>query len=80
MRDYNWYVNKKCLRSADVNKTLSMCVIMGIVRNEKKWKEMKMIFRLFSYFEGLEWPCVVGRWIRVKIGNNVIEKKYMVPF
>ena len=22
----------------------------------------------------------LGRWIRLKIGNNVIEKKYMVPF
>ena len=38
------------------------------------------IFRLFSYFVWLEWPCVVGRRIRPKIGNNVIEKKYMVPF
>ena len=37
------------------------------------------IFRLFSYFVWLEWRCVVGRWIRLKIGNNVIEKKYMVP-
>ena len=41
----------------------------------KKWKEMKMISRLFSYFAWLEWPCVAGRWIRLKIGNNVIEKK-----
>ena len=32
-------------------------------------------FRLFSYFVWLEWPCVVGRRIRLKIGNNVIEKK-----
>ena len=40
----------------------------------KKWKEMNMIFRLFSYFAWLEWPCVVGRWIRLKTGNNVIEK------
>ena len=45
-------------------------------RYRKKWKEMKMIFRLFSYFAWLEWPCVVGRWIRLKIGNNVIDKKY----
>ena len=37
--------------------------------------EMKIIFRLFSYFAWLEWPCVVGHWIRLKIGNNVIEKK-----
>ena len=26
------------LLSTDVNNTLSMCIIMGIVRNEKKWK------------------------------------------
>ena len=32
------------------------------------------IFRRFSYFVWLEWPYVVGRWIRLEIGN-VIEKK-----
>ena len=37
---------------------------------------MEMIFRLFSYFAWLEWPCVIARWIRLEIGNNVIEKKY----
>ena len=42
----------------------------------KKWKEMKMIFRLFSYFVWLKWPSVVGRWIRLRIGNNVIRKKH----
>ena len=41
----------------------------------KKWKEMKIIFRLFSYFAWLEWPCAVSRRIRLKIGNNVLENK-----
>ena len=29
----------------------------------------------FSYFAWLEWSCVVGRLTRLKIGDNVIEKK-----
>ena len=42
----------------------------------KKWKEMEMIFWLFSYFAWLEWPCVVGRWICLKIGNRSFNPLY----
>ena len=30
---------------------------------------------LFCHFSWPEWPCVAGRWIRLKIGNNFIAKE-----